>query len=176
MEVAAEWRGPATVFVVVGDGEDRAAVEALARRRGVGERFAFVGPVPHAEVARYVAAADVCVAPYAPDRHPLFRRYGMDRDPIKVLEYMATGAPCVTIDTPRMRSLFEAGVEVALYPPEDASALRGELSSLLSDGDRARRMGALGAARVRRDYTWGRHAEELEAIFREAMERRAAGR
>jgi glycosyltransferase involved in cell wall biosynthesis len=176
VEVASRWRGPPVRFVIVGAGEDLERVRRLAQRRGVLERMAFVGRVPHDAIASYLAAADVCVAPYAPSRHPIFREHGMDRDPIKVLEYMALAKPCVTIDTPRMRALFRADEEALLYRPEDADGLASAVSSLLADPERAARIGRAGAELVRRRHTWDQHAEALESIFAEAISERRAAR
>ncbi len=174
VEIAASWSGPPMRLVVVGDGEDLARVRRIAAARRAGDRVVFTGKVPHDEIAPYVAAADVGVAPYAPSRHPIFRVHGMNRDPIKVLESMAAGRPTLTIDTPRMRALFEAGVDAVLYRPEDPASLATELRALLEDPARAARIGAAGADLVRRRYTWDRHAEELETIFAEAIERHAS--
>jgi glycosyltransferase involved in cell wall biosynthesis len=169
VDVAARREGPPVVFVIVGDGEDRARVEALAQARGVRDRFAFEGRLPHERVAPYVVVADACIAPYAPARHAIFRAYGMDRDPIKVLEYMAAGKPTLTIDTPRLRALFRAGEEVILYPADDAPALGRELADVLGDAARAARIGETGARLVRDRFTWARHADELAAVFDEAI-------
>lgn len=174
VEAAALWSGPPVRFVMIGNGEDHARVRKLAEARGVMSRFAFVGRVPHEEIGPYIAAADVCVAPYAPSRHHIFRKHGMNRDPIKVLEYMALGKPTVTIDIPRFRSLFRADEEVILYKPEDAASLAAELSSLLSDPARMARVGGAGEALVDRSYSWERHADELTAVFEEAVAARKA--
>jgi glycosyltransferase involved in cell wall biosynthesis len=175
VEAAAQWAGPPVIFVVVGDGPELARIRRLAAARRVLDRFAFEGRVPHDAIGPYIAAADACIAPYAPSRHPIFRAHGMNRDPIKVLEYMAAGKPAVTIDTPRMRALFRAGEQAILYPPEDASALAAMLSSLLLDPLRARQVGDAGALLVHERFSWDRHAQELEAIFEEALKERAAG-
>lgn len=176
VEAARGWDGPPIRVVLVGDGPDRPRVEDLGRAVGGRARVIFAGRVPHAEIGAYIAAADVCVAPYAPARHPIFRVHGMNRDPIKVLEYMALGKPAVTIDTPRMRALFRAGEEVLLYPPEDAAALGRVLRAAIDDPALAVRVGEAGAALARGRYTWARHAEELEAVFQEVARGGSAGR
>ena len=172
VDVAEGWSGPPTVFVIVGDGEDRARVERLARERGVVSRFAFEGRVAHDAIAPYIAAADACIAPYAPARHEIFRKHGMDRDPIKVFEYMALGKPTVTIDTERMRTLFEADEEAVLYAPDDARALTKALVDLFADPARAARIGEAGARLVRAKYTWDRHAAELTEVFERVVRAR----
>ncbi|TKD08427.1 glycosyltransferase family 4 protein [Polyangium fumosum] len=171
VEVARSWAGPDVVFLLVGDGQDKRRVERLAASRGVSGRVVFAGRVPHGEIGAYIDAADVCVAPYAPSKHPIFRVYGMNRDPIKVLEYMALGKVAVTIDTPRMRELFQADEEVLLYRAEDPDALRRTLMNVLTDAELCARVGSAGASLVRSRYTWSHHAEELEAVFDEVVRR-----
>jgi len=168
-DVAKTWRGPKTIFLLVGEGQDKRHIERQTKVLGVADRVLFAGRVPHGEIGAYIAAADVCVAPYAPSRHPIFRVFGMNRDPIKVLEYMALGKVALTIDTPRMRELFRAGENVLLYKAEDAAALRMALEEVLSDDALRTRVGEAGASLVRSRYTWAHHAEELSAVFAEVV-------
>ena len=109
VSVAKKWSGPPVVFLMVGDGQDKSRMERMAESEGVGDRVKFAGQVAHDKIGAYIAAADVCIAPYAPSSHPIFRTHGMNRDPIKVLEYMASEKVAITIDTPRMHELFCAG-------------------------------------------------------------------
>jgi glycosyltransferase involved in cell wall biosynthesis len=169
VDVARAWAGPDVVFLLVGDGQDKRRVERRALASGGGGRVVFAGRVPHAEIGAFIAAADVCVAPYAPSKHPLFRVHGMNRDPIKVLEYMALEKVAVTIDTPRMRELFRDGEDVLLYRAEDPDALRQTLARVLDDREFSARVGRAGAALVHSRYTWSHHAAELERVFAEVV-------
>lgn len=172
LSVAQAWSGPPVVFLLVGDGQDKRRVERLADAMGVGDRVRFAGRVPHDQIGAYIEAADVCIAPYAPSRHPIFRVHGMNRDPIKVLEYMALEKAAVTIDTPRMRELFRAGDDVFLYPAEDTNALRKLLCDILEDRELCQRVAKAGGALVRSRYTWAHHADELDAVFSEVLANR----
>jgi glycosyltransferase involved in cell wall biosynthesis len=96
----------------------------------------------------------------------------MNRDPLKVLEYLALGKPTLTIDTPRMRALFRDGEEAVLYAPEDAASLGAALAGLLADPARAARIGAAGRALVEARHSWDQHAEELGEVFEEARSAR----
>jgi glycosyltransferase involved in cell wall biosynthesis len=153
----------------VGDGQDKRNVERAAEAAGVENRVRFAGRVAHDEIGAYIEAADVCIAPYAPSKHPIFRVHGMNRDPIKVLEYMALEKVAITIDTPRMRELFCAGSDVLLYPAEDHDTLRKILLDVLEDRELCQRVAKAGGALVRSRYTWAHHANELEAVFSEAL-------
>ena len=54
---------PDLVYLVVGDGEDRARLAEMSRQLGVAERVLFTGPVAHDELADYYRSADVFVMP-----------------------------------------------------------------------------------------------------------------
>jgi glycosyltransferase involved in cell wall biosynthesis len=169
ISVAQNWNGPPVVFLLVGDGQDKRRVERAAEAAGVSDRVRFAGQVPHDKIGAYIAAANVCIAPYAPSRHPIFRVHGMNRDPIKVLEYMALEKVAITIDTPRMRELFSAGKDILLYPAEDSDSLRKLLCDVLEDDELCQRVAKAGGELVRSRYTWAHHAQELEAVFSEAL-------
>ncbi|WP_421994061.1 glycosyltransferase family 4 protein [Roseococcus sp.] len=48
-------------LIIVGEGPDRGALEALARRIGVADRVSFAGAQPHANLPEFYAAADVMI-------------------------------------------------------------------------------------------------------------------
>jgi glycosyltransferase involved in cell wall biosynthesis len=169
VSVAKAWSGPPVVFLLVGDGQDKRTVERAVEAAGVSHRVRFAGQVPHDKIGAFIEAADVCIAPYAPSRHPIFRVHGMNRDPIKVLEYMALEKVAITIDTPRMRELFSAGEDILLYPAEDSDALRKILCDVLEDRELCQRVAKAGGELVKSRYTWAHHAVELEAVFSEAL-------
>src|SRR5207248_4498618 len=56
-------RGVRARVLVVGDGEDRAALEERARALGLGAAAVFTGRVPHREIVRYYSMIDVFVVP-----------------------------------------------------------------------------------------------------------------
>lgn len=170
ISIAQMWKGPPVVFLLVGDGQDKRRVERATEAAGVGHRIKFAGRVPHDKIGAFIAAADSCIAPYAPSKHPIFRVHGMNRDPIKVLEYMALEKAAITIDTPRMRELFRADENIFLYPPEDSNALHKLLCDVLDDRELCQRVAKAGGDLVKSRYTWAHHALELEAAFSEALE------
>ncbi len=79
-----EWR-----LVVVGEGPERARLEALAARLGVADRVRLVGAQPHAALGRYYGAADLLVLASS--------REGWAN---VLLESMACGTPVIASDIP----------------------------------------------------------------------------
>ncbi len=70
----------------------------------------------------------------------------------KIMEYMAMGRPIVSFD---LREARVSAGEAAVYaPPNDEAAFAKLISGLLDDPDERRRMGEIGAARVRGPLSW----------------------
>jgi len=106
---ALQWL-PEMDLVVIGDGPERGALGALARKSGVGDRVRFVGALAQEELRNYYGAADALVLASS--------REGWAN---VLLESMACGTPVVASKiggTPEVVSAPEAGVLVAERTPE----------------------------------------------------------
>lgn len=156
---------PAARLLLVGDGEQRAALEARAQAADLAGSVIFTGYVSSGEVPAYIGAMDVAVVTYR--RLPDF-----DFLPLKVFEYMAAARPVIASATPAMRSVVEDGRNGLLAPQEDAPALAAALSRLLGDEALRRRLGGAALATIEARFTWERHAQRVEATLAAA---RAAG-
>jgi glycosyltransferase involved in cell wall biosynthesis len=93
---------PGVELHVVGDGELRRRYEADARRLRVCARFH--GQVRHHEVPSFIAAADLCLAPYQPSRF-----YGgrITFSTLKIPEYMACARPVASVPHGHILRLIE---------------------------------------------------------------------
>ena len=123
---------PSARVLLVGDGPERAALEARARALGVAARLPVTGATP--EGAAPLAAADVLAAPS--------RNEGMGR---ALVEAMALGLPVVATAVGGIPAVVEDGGCGRLVPPGDADALAAALAGLGRD---ARLRETLGRAAV----------------------------
>ncbi len=89
---------------VVGDGERRTAYEFFVHRHGLPVRFH--GRVPHEEVPLWIAAADLCLAPYDPR---VFAGGELGYATMKIPEYLAVGRPVAAVASARARQLLRPG-------------------------------------------------------------------
>ena len=108
------------VFVVIGYGHHRPALEAMVQRRGLGGRVRFFGPIPNDQLLWYTASADVgmCVIRGT----SLSYRWSM---PNKLFEYMMAGIPVVASDYEEMgRVVREEGVGEVCDPGDPADIAR----------------------------------------------------
>jgi len=124
------------------------------------------GSVPHAEVARWIAAFDVVLAPY--QRH-VSGSGGAARDlsgwmsPLKLFEYMAQGKPILCADLPVLREVLTDGVNAVLCAPDDIDAWATALGDLHDRPERRRALGGSARADFLARYTWEQRARQIKA-------------
>jgi glycosyltransferase involved in cell wall biosynthesis len=132
----------------------------------------FVGSVAYDQVPRYLADADVGLAPFSPSLFSALE-LGWFWSPIKVFEYLAAGLPVATIDIPEMRGLLPETV-ARFYPPEDPGALATTLERLASDRAALRDSQRAARALAESRYTWGHQAVLVEGVLRKVVNGRAS--
>jgi glycosyltransferase involved in cell wall biosynthesis len=158
---------PSARLVIVGDGEDRDALEQLADELGVGDRVLFAGVQPHELVAKYMAAADVF----------LFPTMRAEAAPLVLPQAMACGVPVVASDiggiTEVVRRSGEYGV---LVPPGEVEPLVSAMETLLGDEELRVRLGDAARRRILADYTVERMVDETLSAYRFAIARFASAR
>jgi glycosyltransferase involved in cell wall biosynthesis len=123
------------------------------------------------EVPRYLAAADLLVAPFAPQNDPVrashFKQYGMWWSPVKVFEYMAMGKPILASSAGVVAEyLTRAGVTV---PPGDRVALARAATRLLDDPELAGALGKQARERFLSNYTWKHAAAATVEAWKESI-------
>ncbi|GAA3653579.1 glycosyltransferase family 4 protein [Microbacterium marinilacus] len=132
-------------LTVVGEGPERPALEARARRRGADVRF--TGAVPSGDVPRILAGMHAGLAPYPPHAGEYF-------SPLKVYEYLAAGVAVVASRAGQVPSIVTDGATGLLVAPGDAAELRAALARLRDDRALASRLGASGRATALGRHDW----------------------
>jgi len=146
LEAAARLLAPVRVRIV-GDGAERAALEAQVDALGLRGRVELAGPRTHDDLPAELAAAHIVVVPSVADSSG-------DRDglPNVVLEAMSCGRPVIASDIGAVSSAVIDGRTGVLVPPGDAEALAGALEFLVDQPDMRERLGREARARVERDF------------------------
>jgi glycosyltransferase involved in cell wall biosynthesis len=126
-------------LTLVGQGPERARLEALARERRV--PLEVVPVVPHDRLPAILAGAAAFALPSLTEGHPK-----------ALLEAMACAVPCVASDVGGNRAILGAAGAGLLVPAADAAALAGALERVLTDEPLARDLGRRARAEVRGRY------------------------
>jgi glycosyltransferase involved in cell wall biosynthesis len=146
----AQIRVPSLELLIVGDGKDRKRYEAIATSARIPIRF--YGNVPNYRVPQFIAAADMCLAPY---RTSAFPNGSVYFSTMKIPEYMACARPVVSVPSGHIKDLIKDQVSGFLFPNDTASWV-GFLKTLPSR-ESLHGMGAV-AARTVESMTWEKTA------------------
>lgn len=139
-------------LVVIGEGPDRRANEALARELGVDAHFA---GARHSDRADWFKSADVLVCPTT------IASFG-----ITLLEGMAAGLPVVASDIDGFREVLTHGREGFLVDTSRPERLSDAVATLLEHPALARRLGEAGQ-HTARAYDWPVVAKKVAAVYEE---------
>jgi glycosyltransferase involved in cell wall biosynthesis len=140
-------------LTVIGDGEDRPALERQARGLGLEGHVTFTGYLPHEELAAHYARATLLVHPARSANH-----FGI---PNVILEAQAARVPVVCTRLPALAELLEDGVSGVYVPEDDAAALAATLAALFADPARRERLAEAGHRRVTEHFDIERTVERL---------------
>jgi glycosyltransferase involved in cell wall biosynthesis len=153
---------PRARFLIVGDGELRAELEALARARGLGSRLVFSGV--REDIPRLLSATDVYVKPGVVEGF-----IG-----ITVLEALGLAKPVVAFDTEDVKMAVTDGQTGMLVPNGDVNGLAERILFLLRNPAMGKQLGRAGQQLVTDRFDFGVLARRLEAFYQSVVERPAA--
>ncbi len=142
--------------VIVGDGPLRGELEALVARSGLTETVWLAGE--RSDVPELLQLMDVFVLPSLGE--------GISNT---VLEAMASGLPVVATNVGGNRELVEEGVNGALIPVGDVTALSSSLSMLLNNDGERRRRGRNAQEFVRSHFDWTKTVAHYVRVYDEIL-------
>jgi glycosyltransferase involved in cell wall biosynthesis len=153
---------PEVCLLLVGDGQERRRIEALAGWLGVREACLFTGRVVSDAIPLWIGASDVCVVLNNP-----IRLYAGDS--MKLWEYLACARPVVATAGAGFGDAVEAFGGGVAVKANDPDGLADALVRLLRNPEERWQMGACGRAAVQEAHTWAARAAQLEAILAQCI-------
>jgi glycosyltransferase involved in cell wall biosynthesis len=154
---------PAVHVVLVGDGSERPALEALATSLGMRDRVSITGWQPDARP--YIAGFDVFVLPSRDEAFPL-----------TVVEAMLSSTPVVATDVGSVREAVIDGETGLLVPSGDPAALAAAIGRLLDEPGLGARLATNAHALATEEFTATSMAAAYDRLWTGLLERRASAR
>lgn len=161
----AELDDPDVTLLIVGgpsgaEGDaELARLHQLVHELGLARQVRFVAPQPHARLAHYYRAADVCLVPSRTESFGLV-----------ALEAAACGTPVVAAAVGGLRSLVDDASTGFLVESRDPADFAAPVAALLADPELATAVGLEAAARSRR-YSWSMTAARLRRLYADLVAR-----
>jgi glycosyltransferase involved in cell wall biosynthesis len=159
LEVAAEVcaRLPQVMFVIAGEGPERANLEDMSRKLGIAPQVRFLGFVK--EMPEFYQSLDL-----------LLLTSHFEGTPLTVLEAMAMGVPVVASQVDGVAETLEDGKDAFLVSREDKELFTRQVCGLLADRDLAQRMAQAGQNKVRRHFSAKAMVRQVEALYLQYLE------
>lgn len=151
---------PGATLLIAGDGEERRALKAQARKLGLCERIRFLGAVPHSDLADIYSAADVLTLASSREGWPNV-----------LLEAMACGTPCIAANVWGNAEIITTPAAGALASERSADAIADSIQNLLTSPP------VRGETRAHAEaHSWNETVYGMHGVFSELTGKAKRGR
>lgn len=154
---------PQTGFLVIGDGPNRAALEALSLRLGLADNVIFTGY--RRDIDALTGMLDVAC---------LFTNYRVISEglPNAVMEAMACGVPVVATDDGGTVEVLHDGAEGYLVARNDVEVAAGRIVGLLQDASLRQQLGRNGRAAIETRFSLDACVASYESLYDKLLDER----
>jgi glycosyltransferase involved in cell wall biosynthesis len=148
------------VCEIIGEGPLEETLRAQIASADVGGCVRLVGPQTQAQIALRLAHATIFVLPCTREADG-----GMDNLPTVIMEAMAAGLPVISTPLAGIPEMVEPDVNGELVPERDPAAVCAAMERLISDPERARRLGDRGRQIAREKFSIEASGRQLRGLF-----------
>lgn len=147
-------------LTIAGDGEQRAALEAIMREEHLQKHVKFLGAVDNEKVRSLLLESDAFALPCRDDSSG-------DRDgiPVVLMEAMACALPVISGDLPAIRELVEHDKTGLLVDGTDVGAIARAIERLCTDEPTRKRLGEGGRQRVVQEFSLAENVSRIERLL-----------
>ena len=151
-------RQPHALLLLVGDGQQRQALESRVKVLGLKDVVRFVGAVSHDQIPSYLQLADVFVRPS--------RSEGLGT---ALLEAMACGLPVIATPVGGIPDFIKDGRTGLFCQLEDAESVAQAAVRLFDDNTLRNQISTSGLSLVTEHYEWDDVAEAIAQMYEELL-------
>lgn len=144
--------GHETVLIIVGEGEERTALEDMAAKEVPGERIRFLGR--RIDVTDLLGASDAFVLSSL-----------WEGGPLVVLEAMAAGLPVVATRVGDVSAMVKEGETGLIVDPGDSRALARAMKRVMDLGDETPEWGKAGRKRMMEEFHFASTQRSVEDFY-----------
>lgn len=156
---------PHVTALIVGDGPDRALLEAQTKSSGVDDRVTFVGAVKPIEVSAYLGAADIFVGPSKRSSQGAVEGQGL-----VFIEAMLAGTPVIATAIGGVVDAVQDGKTGLLVSEGKPAEIAAAVLQLVNDPALCGRLRANATAMAREQFSRDTTAKAFSTLFRELLQ------
>ena len=157
-------RAPEVLFLMVGEGAEKARIVSLAHARGL-TNVRFVGQQPREKIPAYITASDVCFV--------LLKKAELFKTvlPTKMLEFMSCARPVILGVDGHARSVMERANAGIFVTPESSAELAEAILRLAADPALCESLGRNGRQYVLQHFSSQQTAEVYFDVLQDLLAR-----
>jgi len=148
-------------LLIGGAGTYQSTLEQRVAELGLDDHVTFLGSVPHRDVPRLYALADVVLG----------TSFASETFGMALAEALGCERPVIASDWAGYREVVIDQQTGLIVPAQDPSALAAAIERLLRDRDLARRLAANGRRHVHAAFTWEAVTDRVEAAYHRVAKR-----
>lgn len=149
---------PAAMFLVIGEGAEKARIVELATRHGL-SNIRFLGQQPHDRIPAYISASDLCLVMLK--KTELFKTV----IPTKMLEYMACQKAVLVAVDGQARKIIEEADAGVFVEPENSRELVQTILRLSTEIEHCKEMGMNGRQYVLKNFSREEKAKDYIRVL-----------
>ena len=158
---------PDTRLLLVGGGQEEAALRRQAEELQLTHAVKFCGRVPHDQIQRYYGLVDIMVYPRTSMRLTELVT------PLKPIEAMARGCLVAASDVGGHRELIQDHLTGSLFKAGEPRALAAKVTDLLQHRDNWERMRTAARRFVEQERTWTESVGRYREVYAQALGKRS---
>lgn len=153
---------PDVLFLLVGEGADKARIHTLAESLGL-SNIRFLSQQAREKIPALISASDACLV--------LLKKSEIFKTviPTKMLEFMACARPVILGVDGEARRIVEAAGAGIVIEPENASALADAIKQLAANREFGDRLGRQGREYIVRNFSRGQTAEDYIRVLEDVL-------
>ena len=161
---------PELIYIIVGDGIYRPALESLVKELEIEKNVIFAGQAPTDFLPNYYEICDVFV---------MLSKENLESNDVEgfgmvFLEAGGCGKPVIGGKSGGIPDAIEDGVSGFLVDPSDSAAIAERLRLILTNQSFAKEMGQRGRKRVAAHFTWSKVRDNIENTLDQIVSRHKA--
>ncbi len=146
-------------LVIVGDGQIKEQLEAMAKTTSKPDRIIFTGRVPFEEVNKYYSIFDLCPLPRK--SYEVCKRV----PPLKILEILAMGKPTIVSNLPPLLEIIEDHKTGRVCQADSIENLQEVILEIYNYPEITQRLSQAGQTWVEQNRSWEIISQEILKVY-----------
>lgn len=152
-------------FLMVGEGPLFSSIQDEVNKKNLTNYIILTGAIDYSEIPKYLASADIAIAPFSYSNYKPLIENGFWWCPVKLFEYAAMGKPVVSISAGDIPRIIPHNHSALLSPPDDLNQLINNLKKLINSKELREKLGSNGRRYVIKNFSWTMLAEKMINLY-----------